>query len=152
MRDKTRRFSAGGGLVGSFNLLGGDPRLMAWLRFRTEALTRCLYQHWCKTSRFIPQTEQNRATNPELVLRTMHTSESIHWPEYLVGTSTASAARSSRRWVIGQSRWASARGRLRLPHSAVTTSPRCALGSTRLMCCCRSTTSSVRLRLSAQEH
>ena len=31
---------AAGGLLGAFHLLGGDPDLMAWFRFRTDSLTR----------------------------------------------------------------------------------------------------------------
>lgn len=33
------RLHAGGGFVGGFHLLGGDPDLVAWLRFRSESLT-----------------------------------------------------------------------------------------------------------------
>jgi hypothetical protein len=33
------RLHAGGGLLGAFHLLGADPDLMAWLRFRVESLT-----------------------------------------------------------------------------------------------------------------
>lgn len=39
--DKRRiRLHADGGLTGAFQLLGADPDLMAWLRFRAESLTR----------------------------------------------------------------------------------------------------------------
>jgi hypothetical protein len=33
------RLHAGGGLLGGFHLLGGDPELMAWMRFRVESLS-----------------------------------------------------------------------------------------------------------------
>jgi hypothetical protein len=33
------RLHGGGGLLGAFNLLGADPDLMAWMRFRVETLT-----------------------------------------------------------------------------------------------------------------
>jgi hypothetical protein len=36
---RTLRLHGGGGLLGAFPLLGSDPDLLAWFRFRTEALT-----------------------------------------------------------------------------------------------------------------